>query len=122
MANEISISTGLQVSNGASVRPSNAQTKSQDQAAIGISETTIAVTTSDLEITLALTTPGWVQLLNVGSNIIQWGPDNSGAILPLGELDVNGPPAQFKLISTVTKLRVRTTAGTSTLSLLLIKR
>lgn len=118
MANEISITTGMQVQNGTSKRPNNQETKQYDQAAVGIGEATYAVTTTDTLITLPLTTPGWTQLRNDGTNPIQWGPDNgSGAIAIAGQISA-GAIHQVQLPSSVTQLRVKTTASTSTLAII----
>ncbi len=122
MANEISVSTGLQVSNGTSVRPSNQQTRLYDQTTAGIGETTASITTSDTAVNLPISTPGWVQLRNDGANPIQYGPDNgSGAIATLGEISA-GATHQLQLLSSLTSLRFRTTTGTSTLSIVAIRK
>lgn len=122
MANEISITTGLQVSNGTSRRPSNQASKNFNQSAVGIAEMTVDVTTSDQSITLPLSTPGWCQLRNDGSNPIEWGPDNgSGAIAVAGEIAA-GATHQFEFKSSASTVRVKTTTGTSELSLVLVRR
>jgi hypothetical protein len=121
MANEISVTTGVQVSNSTSRRPSNQGTKNYTQAAIGIGESTVAVTTTDTAVTLPLSSPGWIQLRNDGDNPISWGPDNgSGAIAIAGEISA-GATHQLQLPSSATSLRVQTTTGTSTLSILVIR-
>ncbi len=74
MANEISITTGLQVVNGTSRRPSNQLTRTFDQAAIGIAEATFALTTTDTAFNLPISSPGHAQLRNDGSTTIEWGP------------------------------------------------
>lgn len=118
MANEISVTTGLQIQNGTSKRPSNQETKLFDQATAGIGERTYAVTTTDTAIDLPQATPGWTQLRNDGSNPIQWGPDNgSGAIAVAGQVSA-GATHQVQLPSSATQLRVRTTTGSSTLSII----
>lgn len=122
MANEISITTGLQVANGTSRRPSNQSSRNFDQATVGIAEITIDVTTSDQSVNLPLSSPGWCQLRNDGSNPIQWGPDNgSGAIAVAGEI-TPGATHQFEFRSAATAVRLRTTTGTSRLSLVLVRR
>lgn len=121
MSNEISITTGVQVSNGSSRRPSNQLTKNFDQAAVGVAELTIDVTTSDQSVSLPLTTPGWIQLRNDGAQAIQWGPNNAGAILVVGEISP-GATHQFEVPSTASTIRVKTASGTSTLSLVCIRR
>jgi hypothetical protein len=121
MANEISVTTGIQVANGSSRRPSNQLSKNFDQSAVGIAESTIDVTTSDQSVTLPLSTPGWIQLRNDGSNPIQWGPNNGGAILVMGEISP-GATHQIEVPSTASTIRVKTTTGTSSLSLVVIRR
>jgi hypothetical protein len=121
MANEISVTTGIQVANSSSRRPSNQLSKNFDQAAVGIAEITVAVTTSDQSVTLPLSTPGWMQLRNDGSNPIQWGPDNGGAILVVGEISA-GATHQIEVPSGATTIRIKTTTGTSVLSMVLVRR
>jgi len=122
MAREISVTSGLQVSNGTSSRPNNQRTISVDQAAVGVGESTVAVTSTDTSVTLPLTTPGWCQLRNIGSTVVKWGPDNgSGAIAVAGEISP-GCDAQFELPAGATTIRVKTASGTSTLAVLVLRK
>lgn len=122
MANEISVTTGLQVTNGSSRRPSNQLTKTFDQAAVGIAEATFALTTSDTSFNLPITSPGHTQLRNDGTNTIEWGPDNgSGAIAVAGEISP-GATTQIELKSGATAIRARTTSGTGLLSVVIARK
>lgn len=122
MANEISVTTGLQVTNGSSRRPSNQQSKTFDQAAVGIAESTFALTTSDTSFNLPLSSPGHIQLRNDGANTIEWGPDNgSGAIAVAGEISP-GATSQIELPAAVTAIRARSKSGTSILSVVIARR
>lgn len=121
MANEISVTSGIQVTNGTSKRPSNQESKLFDQATAGIGESTVSVSITDTLVTLPITTPGWCQLRNDGSNPIQWGPDNgAGAIAIAGQISA-GATHQIQLPSTVTGIRVKTTTGTSTLAIIIAR-
>ncbi len=122
MANEISITTGLQVVNGTSRRPSNQLTKTFDQAAIGIAEATFALTTTDTAFNLPISSPGHAQLRNDGLTTIEWGPDNgSGAIAVAGEISP-GATTQIEMKSAWTSIRARTTSGAGTLSIVIARR
>jgi hypothetical protein len=122
VANEISVTTGLQVSNGSSRRPSNQLTKNFDQVAVGIAEATFALTTSDTAFTLPITSPGHAQLRNDGSTVIEWGPDNgSGAIAVAGEISP-GATTQTEMKAAWTSIRARTISGTGLLSVVIARK
>lgn len=122
MANEISVTTGIMVVNGNSRRPSNQIAKTFDQSAVGIAESTHAITTTDTALTLPISSPGHAQLRNDGANTIEWGPDNgSSAIAVAGEISP-GATTQIEFKSAATQVRARTTSGTSTLSIVIARR
>lgn len=122
MANEISMTTGLQVSNGTSKRPSNQQSVTFDQAAVGIAEATFSLTTTDTSFNLPISSPGHTQLRNDGATVIQWGPDNgSGAIAVAGEISP-GATSQIQLPAAATAIRARTASGTGLLSVVIARR
>ncbi len=121
MAKEIGITVGFQVANGSSKRPSNVASYTADQSAIGIGENTADMTTTDTSVSLPISSPGWVQLRNDGSNPIEWGPDNgSGSIAVAGYL-LPGAPHQVQLPSSVSAIRARSTTGTSKLSIVALR-
>lgn len=121
MAREIGITVGFSVSNGSSKRPSNVASYTADQSAVGIGEKTADLTTSDTSVSLPISSPGWIQLRNDGTNPIQWGPDNgSGAIAVVGYL-LPGAVHQFQVPSSATAIRAQTTTGTSKLSIVALR-
>lgn len=117
MANEISTTFKLAVTNGGlkgeiDINATNpGQAKSSDQTAAGLLNLIVTTSTSEAAVTFSgLTTPGEIALKNLdATNIIQYGPEDSGAMVLLGQVKP-GRTNHITLGSSVT-LRVKAAAG-----------
>lgn len=101
MANEIKITSAIEVENGNLKFPRHGggQPLSFDQATLGGPYPgTIEIGTAEEVVSLSeLTTLGWAKFINLdNTNYVTWGPESGGAMVPIGRMEP-GEPAQFRI-------------------------
>lgn len=123
MANEITVAASLSLDNGELVIPTYGGAYTDDQsAAAGGVPGYMALTTTEAAIsTTGVTTPGWVWMKNVGSNVVIWGKTLAG---PTYE-EVGRIPAGMAVVFYVgnsVSLFAKCDTGTCGLQVLIIDR
>ncbi len=106
MSKEITIVNQLILANGnlneasapnASAAPAKIQADQATPTADGHVVTLLAGTDTAITLAAAVATVGWSHFTNLdATNYVQWGPDNSGAINPIGRM-LPGESAQFRM-------------------------
>lgn len=88
MADEITLTFGLAVSNGAFRDSVPIMTSRYTQSDLGAYSAIVSVATSESDMAVgAVTTPGWLFLLNLdAAHFVTWGPKASGAMVACGKL------------------------------------
>jgi hypothetical protein len=110
MANELTLTAGIGVSNAGYVQKTY-YSYSADQSTLGAAQGIHNVTTSAAAVSYGdVSTPGMVQLQNLGTADVNYGPDSGGTMISLGTL-APGDVAQFRLASAVT-LKMQAASGT----------
>lgn len=112
MADEITVSASLRVSNGNfSFRKDTGFSQFDQAAAGGGNPGTVNIGTSDEAISLGdITTPGWAFIQNLdGTNYVDIGPDSTGAIVPIIRLE----PGEFALLRLTPTVSLRGQANTA---------
>lgn len=88
MANEITLTVGLQLVNS-NLRAQFPQVSSQyTQTTAGMSDQVLSIGTSEEDVAMVdITTPGVCVLHNLDStNFVKWGPKSGGAMIEMGRL------------------------------------
>lgn len=112
MADEISINVLVDVTNGTFKDRFNPSRFKVDQAAIGVSGGVFSIGTSEEAITFTdITTEGWLVMQNLDTtNYVQWGPEDTGAMVVMGRMEA-GEIAVLRMDSSATlRLQANTAA------------
>lgn len=112
MANEIKLDIRIAAENGFFKDEFSPGRIQIDQAAIGSSGGVFSIGTSEEAISFTdISTEGWLWMRNLDdTNYVQWGPEDTGAMVVMGRMEA-GEPAIFRIDSSVTlRLQANTAA------------
>lgn len=119
MANEITVSASLKVSNGNFELNKSSGFKQFDQTgSIGGNPGTVNISTSDEVINLGdITTPGWFFAQNLDeTNYVELGPESASSMIPAWRLE----PGEFTLGRLSPVITLRGQANTAAVNVLLL--
>lgn len=111
MANEIQMVTHLQVQNAGADISYKPTGFALTQTGRGVFQATLTVTTTEAAVSFSgITTAGFVLLRNLDStNYVEWGPEDTGAMVKVGRMKPGDPPAIFRLApGTVLRMQANT--------------
>lgn len=112
MANEITVSVGVQVTNGSLTDQFQMVALKRDQAASGKSDQVLSIGTSEEDVSFGdVATPGIVVLHNLdATNYVEYGMSDTGTMKKLGKL-IAGDKAMFRMAaSTTLRMKANTAA------------